>query len=142
MIGRPLALLAAAGLFAGCGTDARAPLAAAHVRVTAERPGTSMSAAYLELSNPGVQPQTVTAVTSPQYARVEMHVTVVEDGIARMHSLPELVVEPGATVRFEPGALHLMLLQRQAGDGRVALQFWSHDSLLLTVEADPGDDGA
>ena len=141
MIDRPLALLAAACLFANCGNEARAPLAAAHVWVSAARPGTSMSAAYLELSNPGALPQTVTAVTSPQYARVEMHATVVEGGIARMRGLPELVVAPGTTLRFEPGAMHLMLLQRQAGDERVTLQFWSRDSLLLTVEADSGDDG-
>lgn len=141
MIGRLLALLAAVGLVAACGNEARAPLAAAQVRISTARPGTSTSAAYLELSNPGSVPQTVTAVTSPQYARVEMHATVVEGGIARMRVLSQLVVAPGETLRFEPGAMHLMLLQRQSGDERVTLMFWSRDALLLTVETDPGEVG-
>lgn len=136
MIGRLLALLAAICLVTACGHEARAPLAAAKVRISTARPGTSMSAAYLELSNPGSVPQTVTAVTSPQYARVEMHATVVDGGIARMRRLLQLVVAPGETLRFEPGAMHLMLLQRQTGDERVTLEFWSRDSLLLTVESD------
>ncbi len=141
MISRLLALLAAAGLVAACGNEARAPLAGAQVRILTPRPGTSTSAAYLELSNPGSVTQTVTAVTSPQYARVEMHATVVEGGIARMRELSQLVVAPGETLRFEPGAMHLMLLQRQSGDERVTLEFWSRDALLLTVESDLGEDG-
>jgi len=140
MNGPLLAVLAAACLVAACGHEARAPLAAAQVRISAARPGTSTSAAYLEISNPGSVPQTITAVTSPQFARVEMHATVLEGGIARMRGLSQLVVAPGETLRFEPGAMHLMLLQRQTGDERVTLEFWSRDSLLLTVESYLGED--
>jgi copper(I)-binding protein len=140
MTGVNLALLAAC-LTAACGDAAHAPLAATDVRLSAPRPGTTVSAAYLELSNPGTAAQTVTAVTSPQYARVEMHETVIEDGVARMRRLPELVIAPHESVRFEPGGKHLMLMQRLPGDGRITLEFWTQDTLLLTVDADLESDG-
>jgi copper(I)-binding protein len=140
MTGIKFALLAAC-LCAACGDAARAPLAAADVRLSAPRPGTPVSAAYLELSNPGTAPQTITAVTSPQYARVEIHETVIEDGVARMRKLPELVIAPHESVRFEPGGKHLMLMERLPGDGRITLEFWTQDALLLSVDADVESDG-
>jgi periplasmic copper chaperone A len=137
MIARFLLL---ACLLAACGGGASAPLVAHDVRVTAARPGTSMSAGYLDLSNPGSEPVTITGVSSPEYARVDLHETVIENGVARMQGVGELVVEPGETLHFEPGARHLMLMQRR-GDGQgVTLQFWSGDTLLLSVDASVGED--
>ena len=142
MIGRVLALLCAACLANACGDAPRAPLAATDVRLQAPRPGTTVGAAYLELSNPGTVAQTITAVTSPQYAQVEMHETVVEGGVARMRPLHEFVVAPGASMRFEPGGKHIMLMARLSGSKRITLEFWSHDTLVLTVETDEeGYDG-
>jgi copper(I)-binding protein len=133
--------LLAACLSAACGDAAHAPLSAADVRLSAPRPGTTVSVAYLELSNPGAAPQTITAVTSPRYTRVEMHETIIDDGVARMRSLSELVIAPGTSVRFEPGGKHLMLMERLPGDERTTLEFWSQDTLLLTIDADVERDG-
>lgn len=128
-------LLAVAVLAAGCGTAADAPLVADDVRVSAPRPGTSMSAGYMSLTNPGDSDLEITRVQSPQFDAVEVHRTVLEDGVARMRAEPAIVVAAGATVRLEPGGLHLMLLGPHAVADSVTLEFWSGEVLLLTVEA-------
>lgn len=135
---RRAALLVAAILTA-CGAGPGAPLEASDLHVSAPRPGTSMSVGYLSLTNPGDVDVTITAVTSPQFERVEMHRTTLENGVSRMRPVPGLDVPAGATVQFEPGGLHLMLTGRRGDADRVMLQFRSGDALLLAVDA-PLDD--
>lgn len=130
---------ALACLVVACSTAGQPPLVASAVRVIEPRPGTTMGAAYLTLSNPGDAPVTVTAVTSPQYDAVHLHESVTEDGVARMRPLPSLQIAPGATERLEPGSRHLMLVGRRDEAVPVTLQFWSGATLLLAVEAPPGD---
>jgi copper(I)-binding protein len=68
-----------------------------------------MTAAYFTLENRSPAPFVLTRVESPRARAVEIH-TIVRDGdLARMRRLTEVVVEPGATVRFAPGGLHLMI---------------------------------
>ena len=59
-------------------------------------PGTRMGAGYLTLTNNTEDPITITKVTSPQYDAVEMHESVVENGIAKMRPLDSVTV-PAAT---------------------------------------------
>ncbi|GIX35587.1 MAG: hypothetical protein KatS3mg126_1366 [Lysobacteraceae bacterium] len=78
-------------------------------------PGASMLAGYATLRNAGRSPITVRGARSAAFAAVELHQTVESDGIARMRPLDALRIEPGASVRLEPGGRHLMLMQpRQA----------------------------
>jgi copper(I)-binding protein len=72
-------------------------------------PGTSVTAAYLTLTNDSNEPLAIEKVTSPQFARVSMHETVIQDDVARMVSLAPLIVAPQSSVQFEPGGKHLMM---------------------------------
>ncbi len=74
-------------------------------------PGTSMMAGYFTLTNDGDQTVTVTGATSRDFARVSIHRSTEEDGQSRMEPVPELTVNPGEQVTFEPGGLHLMLFE-------------------------------
>jgi iron complex transport system substrate-binding protein len=49
-------------------------------------------------------------VSSTAAAQVEVHESRVEAGIARMRPVGTIAIEPGATVAFAPGGLHLMLM--------------------------------
>ncbi len=68
-----------------------------------------MTAGYLTLANDSDQPIAIDKVTSPQFARVEMHETVIQDDVARMVSLAPLIIEQHSSVQFEPGGKHLMM---------------------------------
>lgn len=133
----PVSILAAL-IIAACGNGAGAPFVVADVTVTAPRPGTSVSAAYLRIDNDGSAPVTLTRVASPQFERVEMHETITDDGIARMRPLKDVTVMPGETVRFERGGKHLMLFRPTEALSQVTLNFYSGDELLLTVTTTPG----
>jgi periplasmic copper chaperone A len=52
---------------------------------------------------------TVTGVESPIAGHAMIHETKVEGGQSKMRPHEQLVVAPGATVKLEPGGLHVML---------------------------------
>lgn len=79
--------------------------------VRAAPPGVTMLAGYLTLRNTGEAPVRLTGVSSPDFARVELHRSVLEDGLARMRPVDGLVLPAGGEVRLEPGGYHLMLIQ-------------------------------
>ncbi len=128
------ALLVLAILLCACSSD-EAPLVADDVVVNAPRPAMRMSAGYLTLTNNSDAAITITGVSSPEFGSVEMHETTLEDGISRMRELNELTIAAGATVTFEPGGKHLMLMNRRDTSDTTSLQFYAGDTLVLTVTA-------
>lgn len=118
---------------AGCGGGEGPPVVATDVVVTAPAAGMPMAAGYLRISNRSDAAIRITRVSSPEYGSVEMHETVVEDGIARMRALPWLEIAAGETVVFERGGKHLMLMQPVGEPATVTLNFYSGDVMLLSV---------
>ena len=111
----------------------QAPLVATDVSIKEPLPGMQMTAGYLSLTNNTSQLITIARVTSPQFGSVEMHESVVEDGIARMYPLGELTILAGKTVQFEPGGKHLMLMRPVGEFQSVTLEFHANKTVLLTV---------
>jgi iron complex transport system substrate-binding protein len=108
---RRAALAALLGLaLGGAGAAAERPILveAAWARPTAQ--GATVGAGYLVIANRGRDPDRLQGASSPRAARVEMHESRVEGGMARMQPVASLPIAAGASVRFEPGGLHLMLL--------------------------------
>ena len=110
------------------------PLVANDVEVTRPMPGRHMSAGFMTLMNNTAEDIRITQVTSPQYGRVEIHETRIEDGVARMRELDALVVPANGSVTLERGGKHLMLMK--AGDigDQVSLQLFSDDAPVLSVD--------
>lgn len=121
-----LITLALAAALLGCSPDAPPPAAPppAPAAVTAEStptisgawvrqvpPAARMTAGYLRVSNPGPEPLVIVGAESPMFGSIEVHGTAMEDGVARMRHHDTVTVAPGETVSFEPGGLHLMLMQ-------------------------------
>ena len=129
-------LFCALALFAGCGGNEGPPVVASNVVVTAPGADMPMAAGYLEISNRSGADIRITGVSSPQYGSVEMHETVVEDGIAMMRAIPALEIADGGTVVFERGGKHLMLMQPQGTPKAVTINFFSDDVLVLSVSTE------
>lgn len=119
-----------------CTTEYEAPLVATDVVVYQSVPGNPMRAGYLVLTNNTDATITIDRVTSPQFGMVEMHESLLENGIAKMQALPALAVPPFDTVRFEKGGKHLMLMRPIDVFDSVTLNFYSNDTLLLSVVVD------
>ena len=120
-------------LVAACSGEPAPPLEISDVVVKKPLPGMHMSAGYFTMTNNSQQPIVITQVTSPQFGSVEMHESVVEDGVARMVGMDELALSPGATVEFAPGGKHLMLMRPGDDLSLVTLDFYAGDTVVLTI---------
>ena len=126
-------LIVNALLSAACSIE-QAPLVASDLSIARPAPGTRMTAAYFTLSNNTSEPITISAVMSPQFGAVQMHESVIEDGMARMYALEDVTIPPRESVAFEPGAKHLMLLQAKSDIHQVTLEFLAGEATMLSVD--------
>lgn len=124
-------------LLAACG-EQQPPLVASDVQITRPLPGRDVSAGYLVVSNTTSEDIRITRVTSPEFGMVQIHETKIEDGIARMHALEELIVPAHGSVRLERGGKHLMLMRPGEIEDSVSLQLYSGDAPVLTIHFDFG----
>ncbi|MGD9583102.1 MAG: copper chaperone PCu(A)C [Lysobacterales bacterium] len=117
---------------------APASLRVAHARITDAPPSATMRVGYLELHNDGDTAIRLSSADSDDFARVEMHQTVFDHGVAQMRALPEAVVPAHGQFAFAPGGAHLMLIGPKrslaAGDRvRLTLVLDSGERLLVEL---------
>lgn len=68
------------------------------------------AAGYVTIANTGAAVETLIGARSAVATSVEVHETSTDGGMAGMHPIDRLEIEPGATVTLEPGGYHLMLM--------------------------------
>jgi len=131
---RSVALIACLFL-AACGGEAKAPLVASDIVITEPVPGRHMSAGYISLTNNTSDAINITHVMSPEFDAVEMHESLVENGIAKMRRIEVLTIPANSSVSLQRGGKHLMLMRPTGALETVSLSFHSGDTLLLNVSA-------
>lgn len=72
-------------------------------------PGVSVGGAYLTIVNDGPADELV-ELSSPVSQSTEMHRTTMKGSLMEMRQVEKLPVQAHSRVRFEPGTLHVMLL--------------------------------
>ena len=130
-----LLVLYLAVLIAGCG-ESGPPLTATGVVVFAPLPGSEVSAAYLTLHNHGQEKLTIQQVSSPEFAKVEIHESMTVDDVIRMRRLDSLTLDAGTSTQFVSGGKHLMLIEpvNELAPGQsVTLQFEYNAGGILIV---------
>lgn len=113
--------------------------------IRAAPPGARMLAAYMKIVNLGDRPQLLTGASSPHFERVEMHNTVLEDGLARMVQQTTLEIPARSNLEFRPGGYHFMLVMGKAplqvGD-RVELNLSFSNGEQVSANAEVRNDSA
>ena len=74
-------------------------------------PSVPVRAGYMTIHNAGDHPLRILSIRSEAFASVEIHRSVMEDGMMRMEPLETLGIAAGASVQLAPGGLHLMMMQ-------------------------------
>jgi copper(I)-binding protein len=123
----------------GCGGDEDPALRVSHAWVFAPLPGRAATVAYLDIENVSPRPVTLETVSSPVFARAELHETTIVDGVASMRALASLFLEPRSQTSFAPGGKHIMLIDALQGvlpGATVLLELHYDRSGLLLVEAE------
>ena len=98
-------------LLGACSAEESPPLGVSEVTAYAALPGQPAGVAYFSLQNSTPGAVTLRQVSSPEYSSVEMHMTLMDDGVARMTPLDLLTVAGQSAVIFAPGGPHLMLME-------------------------------
>ena len=121
----------------GCGGSDGPAIEISDVQIFAPLPGSSSGVAYMTIRNNSGDAVAVQSARSPQFARVEMHQTVIEDGVSKMRPLGTVAVPPGEAVHFEQGGRHFMLMgaESETGPGSPVTIEISHTNGLLIVSA-------
>ena len=73
-------------------------------------PNAKMMAGYFTIMNHSGESAEIVGASCDKFEKVEMHKTVHKDGVAKMIAQPSVQVGKHATVKFQPGGLHLMLI--------------------------------
>lgn len=109
-----------------------------NLRVKEAPPAATATAGYFMLHNHGTVEIELISVTSTGFGVIELHRTVIEDGVASMQRQDSIKIPAGGGVEFKPGDLHLMLFspvrEFRAGD---AIEFVFHfaDGVEITATA-------
>lgn len=77
-------------------------------QVRAPLPGVDVTAGFLALSNHG-QDDELLSVSSPLFAKIEIHTHQMQDDMMKMVQLPSLAIPAHQTLVFQTGGLHLMM---------------------------------
>lgn len=109
-----------------CGDRQQPPFEIRDLRAFAPLPGSNTSVAYLTIVNNTERELRFTGIESPDFARTELHESVLENGVMRMRALNGLTVSAHASVVLREGGKHIMLL-----DPHDALQLEQTVTLVL-----------
>jgi len=109
-----------------------------HAWARATVPGASNGAAFMTLTARGEGDQLVGA-SSPVADRVDVHSSVMNNGVMEMRPVDVIDVVPGKPARLAPGGLHLMLmgLKRPLVEGStfpVTMNFRKSGAITVNVK--------
>ena len=121
-------------LAAGCDTEPPAPLQVDNARLRALIPGQDKTVGYFELHNSSAVPMTLIRAESEQVRAIEMHTTIIDDGIMRMRRRSSVTVPPATTIHFQPGGDHLMLFGVRSLEQKNLIRLIFEDGTALPVE--------
>ncbi|HED35465.1 MAG TPA: copper chaperone PCu(A)C [Gammaproteobacteria bacterium] len=87
-------------------------------------PGARVMAAFMEIHNSATQDIRIEQISSPDFERVEMHLSSENNGIASMQQQKFLTVKADSTLKLASGGYHLMLI-------KPAKRYFEGDSVTL-----------
>jgi periplasmic copper chaperone A len=105
--------------------------------------GSKVAGGYLMIENKGPAPDKLLSASTDVAKKVEIHEMAVNDGVMTMRPVEGgLPIEPGQTVKFAPGGLHLMIVGLSAplvqGDKvPVTLKFEKAGEITVSFDVQP-----
>ena len=73
-------------------------------------PGVTVGVVYFTLKNDTGKSDRLLKISSPIAAKVQVHRTEIQDGMARMREVAVLHVDANQSVEFAPNGMHVMLM--------------------------------
>ena len=116
-----------------------AELEISEARIKNLPPTVPVRAGYMTIHNSSQMAVSIVAISSDAFASVEIHRSVMQDGLMRMDPVHNLLIAPGASLQLAPGGLHLMMMQpvqatRPGDDIEIILQLDDGSEQRLTMK--------
>jgi copper(I)-binding protein len=77
----------------------------------ATAPGAKVAGGYMVIRNQGAAGDRLVSASSPASAKVELHVTMNDNGVMKMREVPGYDVPAKGAFELKPGGAHLMFVQ-------------------------------
>ena len=74
-------------------------------------PTVPVRAGYMTIHNPSQVAVSIVAIHSEAFASVEIHRSLMQDGMMRMDLVEALEIDADTSLQLAPGGLHLMMMQ-------------------------------
>ncbi len=108
-------------------------------------PSVKVMAGYMTLTNHGQKTITLSHLNSPQFDKVEVHRSVMHNGMMHMEKIDPLSLESQQQLILEPGGYHLMLIKPvhaiAEGDSvHLNFSFDNGDKLSIMAEVKDGEE--
>ena len=102
-------------------------------------PASLPAGGYLTVANRGDRAVVLVGASSPDYAGVDLHRSVIEGGLSKMEPVQQIVVAPHSTLAFSATGYHIMLTTptRPVAPGArvpITLHFADGRSLVVNFE--------
>ena len=81
------------------------------LEIYAPLPGNSVTSGYANIKNNSNEGITIVSINSPNFKLVEIHETIINDGIARMIEIENLFIPRNDAVLLERGGKHFMFFE-------------------------------
>ena len=98
-------------------------------------PVSKVMAAFMVFHNRSDKEINITEISSPDFSRVEMHLSKIVDGVAKMLPQKQLTVPANGQLVLKPGSFHLMLF-----NPKKALKSGDSAIINITINNDKGFD--
>ena len=73
-------------------------------------PNAMMLAGYFTIMNKSKHDLSLVGASSPQFKKVELHRSIMKNGMAKMVAQKKVTIHANKTVKFKPGSYHLMMM--------------------------------
>ncbi|MEJ2114609.1 MAG: copper chaperone PCu(A)C [Gammaproteobacteria bacterium] len=113
-------------LVTACNQSSKEMFTAEGAWVREAPPNASAMAGYVTITNNSKQDHILTFAKSKQFNAVEIHRTIIKDGVAKMRRQDDLPIPAGGSLELKPGSYHLMLMSPKT-------TFKANDEITVTV---------
>jgi len=108
-------------------------------------PSAKVMAGYMKITNHGQKTISLSSINSPQFKKVEVHRSVMHDGMMHMEKIEPLSLKSHQQLVLKPGGYHLMLIKPvhaiSEGDSvHLNFNFDNGDKLSLMAEVKDGEE--
>ena len=83
-------------------------------RIIQPPPGAKVAAAYFTVQNNSQEPLVIISASTESAANVSIHLSVVENDVAKMIPQDSITIDAGSSLEFKHGSYHLMLMGLKA----------------------------